>query len=164
MTSPEDYRKYCGWMFDEESTSIINSHIPENARILTDVMIGRAEKEILILSQKLDPVLFDRREIFSALAAASLKGVEIRILTQEVPTDPHFLPDLERYRKSPTSILHKPASPGSKAAEAIINFIVVDGKSFRFQKDLADFNGYVSSNQPDLGKRMVELFHQLWGN
>jgi hypothetical protein len=155
------YRKLVEQMFDEQSIELISNKDTTHAQIIIETMASRAKKSLDFLSLKLCEKLYDSPEVSSKIMAASMRGVKVRMLSQE-EMEAKVLKDFSLIVGGGSAIQFRKAIKDSFVNEAPYNFVVMDGKAFRFEEDKSSHSATASANNPDLCRQMLDMFERMW--
>lgn len=164
MFDLEDYRSNVGQMFAQNSPVIITNRDRAHASILVETLVSVAQERILILCQNLCEKVYDSEAIVDEFKKALKRNVAIHILIQEKPKAQLLVILNDIFKAVGGTFNFRICEEGSDCINLPFNFMVVDGKSFRFEDDREACTASASANQPMLGVRMEEIFWHAWNN
>jgi sugar-specific transcriptional regulator TrmB len=153
-TALVDYRANVEALFAKDSPLIIENKDRDHAAILISTLFNKAQQNVYVLSQRLEPEFYARKEIQDAMLAALGRGVTVKIVTQEQPETGDLISKLKA--KAPDRVFFKVADASDPEAHVDFNFAVVDEKSFRFETNRDACEAFASANNPTVAKRILD--------
>ena len=128
----------------------------EHAKVLIYFLIGKAEKNIKILSSKFDKKCYEDKKIIEVLKQKIEKGVAVSCIYR----DERGLPKLIEKETKPVKI-------DPDAGEIIKNdFLVVDEKCYRLEephgKNIEDIEATVNFNDRSFSRDLNNLFEDIF--
>lgn len=161
-TTPlSDYKADVERFFDEQSSDLITNRDKDHAAVLISTLFKRAKKEIIVFTQHFDGEFYNRPEVSSNLLSAVEKGVSLKVLVQERNHHSDELFDQISAAKNGCKAMLKTCRPKSWAAQAQLNFTVVDQKAFRLEKDRGNCEALACANDPKFATELVDLFRSF---
>lgn len=156
-TTMTDYRSHVERMFDEGSSIVFTNKDRDHAAVLISTLFTKAKKEVVVLCRNLDGEFYKRACIEDAMQKAAARNVSIKIKVQEQPDSSDVVEKLQATKNVEISIL----DPKSDEASAPMNFIVMDGKAFRLERDRNTSSALACANDPDLSGSLMTFFNSL---
>ncbi len=135
----------------------------EEVTWIASQLAARGRRSLDILSQDLDPLIYDRPEFVEALRGLSLESrfSRIRLLLRDpdrLQKEGHHL--LSLYRRLPSRVFMRQAHPDY--AENTDEFMIVDGTAYLYRQSHERFDATADFND----KRKAELyrrqFEEIW--
>jgi hypothetical protein len=159
----DDYRTHVADLFSTNSEMLVSNSEPAHASVLLEMLLKHSKKSVSIFCRNLRSEIYDAEGVVAELIIAALnRKVPIHVVTQETPEDGHFLAVLSFLStRGDCDIRLKVCDVDSPAAQAESNFVVVDGKSYRFEKDREHVNALACANGPVLAVKMETKFAQF---
>ena len=152
----KEYKDGIEKLFDEKSNLPIGNSQPAHAAALYDLFFRKTKSEVFIFCERLASFVFAMPDVRQSMQGALARGVTIHVLLQNKD---HECPDLEGLKKCGKLIV-KTASP----AQAVLpmNFCVVDGFAYRFEKDKAQPVAFAKMYAPEEAHRLHDAFQEMW--
>ena len=155
------YRTLVEKMFDEQSAELISNRDTQHARVLIETMIDRAKSSLDFFCRDLNAKVYGERNLASKIVAAGLRGVKIRILSQEKP-ESNLMELLLPWFPNQDKVIFRQASEGSDSATADYNFVIMDQTAFRFETDREKHVATASANNPSVAAKISRRFEEFW--
>lgn len=149
------YRDIFREMLRDGSDRLIYNDSKEHACVLIEELLKSAEKHVLVFCRNLGKDVWGRDEVKSALRNVLVKHIDVEIILQQVPEQGE---ENETY-KLLTAFGVIPKITENTAVAA--NFIVVDDKAYRLEKDIDLRKGYACANCPEAASSLHEAFNNL---
>jgi hypothetical protein len=126
-------------------------------------ILGQAQRIVRILSDELDPELFDRPDIAAELSRVARQGrqCEIRILLKDsanLSKRSHCLATLHRRLASSVRILKPTFMPENLSA----NYVLADDRGVFFLPMEDDKSGFLNADDRPLVKHLALQFDDMW--
>lgn len=135
----------------------------DDVRIAVQRLTEQTRGELLILTQDMEPRIFDQEAFLAAVKTLARRSrrADIRIVARELDKAVkwgHRLIELSRHLSSTISI----RLAGRRAQESSDAFLVADGRAVLYRSRATRPEGYVCFNEPMEGKKLRERFLQAW--
>ena len=125
-----------------------------HARTLITELLRFAKREVWIYCSNLGEDVWGQDDVYESLGQAIANGVRINVLVQNQPgKDNKALARLDA-----ANIIVRITSSEFKP-----NFIVVDGKAFRFEEDPSIRKGVACANDQQMADALISKFNALCG-
>ena len=137
------------------SAGLLHNSSVEHACALIAGLLNFACKEVWIYCLHLGADVWEKDDVMDALKQAIAKGVRINVVVQHRHSDGNrALACLYAANVvvRQTGVAFKP------------NFVVVDGKAFRFEEDPEKRQGVACANDPQTATALIEAFNSLREN
>ena len=134
----------------------------ENALAAVE-LVTQAKRKLSIISQELDPKVYDQPDFLEALRQMALKNrfVEIRILVSEpelIVRRGHKLLDLAG-KISSFIELRKVSAKYKTFNEAVL---IADEVGYLYRESTERYKGNVNFNSPRESKHLLDVFNEMW--
>jgi len=159
--SLDDYRTHVERMFDENSDAVVSNSSTAHAQVVIETLISRAKDTLQFFCECLKSEIYDETVIVQKLSEALKKGVKVQVLCQNSPVAKSLNRLISRKSQNNQFEL-RVCDPGSPGQSAPINFIVMDGKAFRFEGDRNKHTAVACANNSELASTMTAKFKELW--
>mgnify|MGYP003321753726 CR=1 FL=1 len=152
-TALELYRLYFRDILETDGLQRVSNCSADHAAVLNAELIRSAVVSVDVYCHRLSSDIWGRPEIVEEVAAARARGVRFRVVVQEFSREDiaasafQFLGD---------SVLMW-SSPNMTA-----NFLIRDGKSFRFEPDFHERKGFAYANNGLLSGKLVNVFEGIY--
>ena len=150
------YRNTFRLMLAMNSNRVLQNDSISHAVVLIEELIRHAQKEVYVYCTRLADGVWGTSAILSGVREAVGRGVVFHVLTRLEP-DEHSL------AKREFENLGICIDRGNNE-EVKENFIVVDGKAFRFESDPDGRKGVACANSPINAQLLINMFHRLNSN
>lgn len=150
------YREMFRFMLSNGIARLMHNDSPDHACVLIEELLHSAKDSVLIFCRNLGADVWGTPGVIAALGEAlGTNGVNVRVLLQDDPCggkDNRALALLRAHgvevRKTHNSVV-------------TANFMVVDGKAYRLEKDVANRRGYACANDAEGAKNLAAAFENL---
>ena len=147
------YRAMFKFMLSEGITRLIHNDSPDHACVLIEELLHFAKGSILIFCRNLGSDVWGAPSILSALEdALNRKNMNVRVVLQKPPENGVANHALTLLRAHGVDVLQ------TRNTSVTANFIVVDGKAYRLEKD---GRGYACANDADGAAKLAAAFNDL---
>lgn len=123
-----------------------------HARTLITELLRFAKREVWIYCSNLGKDVWEQTDVYEALGQAIANGVKINVLVQKQPDEGNKA----LARLDAANIIVRITSSDFKP-----NFIVADGKAFRFEEDPSVRKGVACANDQQMADALISKFHAL---
>lgn len=147
------YRQMVKRVLDEMLSTRIENESAEHAAILIDELIRRAKNCVDIYCRSFAADVWGRSDILDAVRHAMEHNVRFRILTQHQPEMSETFRELKQCPKVEYRIFTD--------EEIDVNFLIADGKSFRFEPDSGQRHGFAYAKS-ELSATLEAVFNRMW--
>jgi predicted GNAT family N-acyltransferase len=129
--------------------------------------VAHARRHIQIVSPLLDPLLFERPELVTAISAfvRGARGVQVRILlgdSSQIVARGHRLVELARRLESLITIRRLP--PASDSPDGLTSFVTWDDRGYWLMPDYREYQALRDLADPVQAARLMERFERLWNH
>lgn len=126
-------------------------------------LVSQAKRKLAIISQELDPKIYDQSDFLEVLKQLALKNrnVEIRIIVFEpeiIVRKGHKLLDLAG-KISSFIELRKVAPKYKSFNEAVL---IADEVGYLYRESTERYKGSVNFNSPRESKHLLDVFNEMW--
>lgn len=149
------YRDIFREMLRDGSDRLIYNDSKDHACVLIEELLKSAEQQVLVFCKNLGKDVWGRDEIKNALRNVLVKHIEVEVILQKPPEQEE---ENETY-KLLTNFGITPKITDNTTVNA--NFIVVDDKAYRLEKDVDLRKGYACANCPEAASSLHEAFNNL---
>ena len=150
------YREMFRLMLSEGIVKLIHNDSTDHACVLIEELLHFAKENVLIFCRNLGSDVWATPAILSALdEALSRNGMRMRVLLQEPPAGGGANRALALLRRHGVDVRQ------THNTDVTANFIVIDSKAYRLEKDVANRRGYACANDPQNAAKLVEAFDAL---
>ena len=148
----DDYRETVREMLRTGLTRVIPNYDSKHASIILEEMIRATKENFVAVTQQMSGEVWTE-EILSLLCSRRTQNkVNVSILTVDAP--PEQLP-----AELSSSVRRLQTATGTKPFK--YNFAVSDGKSFRFENDIAKRTAIFCANNLETSSTLIEAFEAL---
>ena len=149
------YHKEIRKLFDENSNVIFPNSCVEHAIAILIEIFRHATKEVKIFSKELNPDAWLNSSLQDEIIAASSRNVDIKIAIQSVSIADS---NIERFFQTLSITVKTLCAPNVD-----FNFVVADGRMFRFESDANKYHAVAGANNPQIAKELKEAFNVFFG-
>jgi len=152
------YRSVFRLMLKADGERILQNDSKSHAIVLIEELIRHATKEVYIYCTRLDDTVWGVPSVLDSIDEAFNRKVTFHVLTREVVPDETLA--LKSFKQHDCKIGQAHLENGNVIVE---NFLVVDGKSFRFESAPQERKGFVCVNNPEVAMTLINIFNKLAG-
>lgn len=138
------------YMYKRQDHYFLNDSIG-HATLLADMMIGAAEKYVLIYTGSFN------EQCYKYAVDNLPDSVKVRVLFQDNSAK-------RWWTNNQNIIAHNTSIPLSLNGNEINHFFVVDGKAFRYEIDHLKSTASANFSQPEVCEGLTSIFSEAWGN
>lgn len=150
----EKYHSAVKQLFDEDSSQEFFNNSREHAIIVIEEILRHAKENINIFCTKLNPDVWANENVVDAFLNAIVHDVKIHICTQE---------NMEESTIKKFVKLFGIESKENVGKDIKCNFMVADGKMFRYEQDGSARCALVCANNRDRANQINSFFEKkLW--
>lgn len=126
-------------------------------------VIAGARRQVRILSHKLDPAVYDREDLVTALSAFVRQGRDARLQilvrdTEDMIERSHRLAALVRRLPTKVALRKLTLEPNNQN----MAFLLADTRALVYKNDDDYYAGFANNNSPAQVKSLTEIFNQCW--
>ena len=169
----EDYKARLARLDLLDSSEVINNTSIEHASLMIARMIARARTSVKIFTGSLNPAVYADEAVLRAFGTFLLGregNAQILVHSDGIKvTDDAIIGELSPLGKLAETFGYdlyariKVRRLSSQLQNSVsANFIVVDRKSFRFQRDIAKHDAVGSFNQPEIAEKLEPIFDDMF--
>ncbi len=150
------YREMFRFMLSAGLDRFIHNDSKDHACVLIEELFRFAKESVFVFCHNLGRDVWDNPAILSALGEVlDRKKVKVQVLLQDTPEG--------GVDNRAFALLHAHSIDVRKThnTEVKANFIVVDHKAYRFEKNDQGRKGYACSNNPDNAGKLIDAFNIL---
>lgn len=150
------YRDMFRFMLSEGITRLIHNDSTDHACVLIEELLHFAKGSIQIFCRNLGADVWGDPAVLSALGEAlGRKNMNVRVVLQEPPEN------VEANRALALLRAHGVDVRQTHNTDVTANFIVVDGKAYRLEKDVENRRGYACANDAEGAGKLSSAFDDL---
>lgn len=163
MSELDTYRERVQTAKVTRSPDIIFNSTTSHAAILIEEMFHDAQFDVGMLCRSLNPAIYERADVMNAIQGfLERPGSHLTVMTQTQISAGHKLVDeifgSDRYSARVTF-----KGPNELSSIPPFNFIVSDGRAYRFERDPESHTAVASFNGRNLAAKLAELVDDLVG-
>lgn len=155
------YKNVIDDLFKSNSHFTIANHTDEQVANAYENFFKNAQKEVVILCDKLNPNIFDKRNVYGALKQFLDDGKKLYIALDEKPDEnmhDFLLVALNYKYKDQVFVWFDKKVIGKNLKK--LYFTVMDDVAYRFEEDGSDC-GVLSANDPKFAKKLLKTFKNV---
>ena len=152
------YREIFRYMLSKGVSRLRHNDSKDHACVLIEELLHYAESEILIFCRNLGPDVWGTPTVISALGDALGRKVKVKVLLQEDPEGGDGNRALALLRANGVEVRR------THNTEVKANFIVIDNKAYRLEKDVENRRGYACANDAENASGLASAFADLEGD